>query len=494
MSTVTTTLERRALSLGTANAIDYALQFLLPIVLTRALDAESFGRYRLLWLAASTFIAIAPLYMPQGLYFFLPRSDRPTQRLYINQTLVFMTVMGALAALAISEWNPSLPAMLSMLHTGNFPLVPAFVLAWIVSSLLDVLPTVDERIAWQARAIVALSVVRTAALGGVALVTHDFEAVLWTLVGFAVLKFGVLVRYIAVSHGIGGPWFRPRAFVGQVGHAAPFGIAGTMYGLRGQADQWVVAALFSLSLFASFSIAAVLGPMVNLCRQSVNHVFLPSMSRLHSNGDFKSVLDMNSRANAMVALLVYPLLAFVFVFADPLISLVYTRTYIDAVPVLRLYIVGLVAFTVELNSVLLLLKQGPFAVKVNAATLGLSVALSYWGAVHFGLAGAALGSIAMMYVDRAVSLRRIARLTGERLATVQDWRTLAAMLAAAAIAAGAAGLIATAWTLPALGTLAIGGALMAIAYPAALFLTGQSSLLTRIFHSLAEPTAASGNP
>ena len=43
MNAVAASLERRALSLGTANAIDFALQFMLPIVLTRTLDPHAFG-------------------------------------------------------------------------------------------------------------------------------------------------------------------------------------------------------------------------------------------------------------------------------------------------------------------------------------------------------------------------------------------------------------------------------------------------------------------
>ena len=96
MNATAATLERRALSLGTANAIDYALQFMLPMVLTRTLDPHSFGEYRLLWLAVSTLMLITPMCMPPSLYYFLPRSDRPTQRLYINQTLIFM-VFAAIA-------------------------------------------------------------------------------------------------------------------------------------------------------------------------------------------------------------------------------------------------------------------------------------------------------------------------------------------------------------------------------------------------------------
>ena len=493
MSTVHA-LERRALSLGVANAIDYALQFLLPIVLTRTLDAEAFGRYRLLWLVAMTFIAIAPLYMPQSLYYFIPRSDRPTQRLYVNQTILFLAGMGLLAAWAVSGWNPLLPNTVEILNPTHVPLVPIFVLVWIVAALLDVLPTVDERVAWQSAAIVALSCTRTISLGTAALLTHSFEAVLWTLVGFAVVKLLVLVAYIATVHGLGRPWLRPKVLMGQVRHAAPFGLAGTLHGLRGQADQWVAAAVFPLTLFASFSIAAVLGPMVNLFRQSVNHVFLPSMSRLHSNGDVRGMLALNSRANAMVAVLAYPLLAFVFVFAEPLIELVYTSTYLDAVPVLRLYIVGLVAFVIELNSILLLLRQGAFAARLNALALAVSVSLSYWGATRLGLAGAAIGSIAAIYLDRSMLIVRIARITGEPVGRLQDWTRLASMLAASALAAALSGAVAAAWSLKPIATLGAGAALMAIAYPAGLFLLGQGSLVVGLFQRLA-PTqpAPSGN-
>ena len=68
-------LARRALSLGVVKAFDQALQFLLPIVLVRCLDAHTFGEYRLLWLAIGTVMALAPFSMPGALYYFLPRSD-----------------------------------------------------------------------------------------------------------------------------------------------------------------------------------------------------------------------------------------------------------------------------------------------------------------------------------------------------------------------------------------------------------------------------------
>src|SRR3954470_15339922 len=99
-------LKRRALSLGAAKAFDYGVQFLLPVVLVRCLDAATFGEYRLLWLAVGTMMALATLGMPGALYYFLPRSAARERRLYIHQTLAFLATTGLIAAWAVSPLNP----------------------------------------------------------------------------------------------------------------------------------------------------------------------------------------------------------------------------------------------------------------------------------------------------------------------------------------------------------------------------------------------------
>src|SRR5258705_12047675 len=127
---------RRALSLGAANAIDYALQFLVPVVLVRFLDNAAFGQYRLLGLAVGTVMAVVTMAVPGSLYYFLPRSEGATKRLYINQALVFLAATGLIAGGAVSSWNLWLPEKMHDLARHD-PVVPLFVLLWMVASLLD---------------------------------------------------------------------------------------------------------------------------------------------------------------------------------------------------------------------------------------------------------------------------------------------------------------------------------------------------------------------
>jgi O-antigen/teichoic acid export membrane protein len=230
----------------------------------------------------------------------------------------------------------------------------------------------------------------------------------------------------------------------------------------------VAAALFSVGMFASFSIATVLGPLVHLCRQSVFHTFLPSLSRLQAAGDIPGMLKLNSRASVMVGALVYPLLAFAFVFAEEIVTIIYTAAYVDAAPVMRVFIVGFAGLVVDLGSTMLVLRQGVFIMRVSLLTLALSVALSWFSAHAFGLAGAAVGSVTAIYVDYIVILRRLALCTGIPVRQLKDWRTLGLLILFAAVAA------AIAWSIvdlyfSASGPLArviVGGTLVAAVYAA----------------------------
>ena len=426
-------LKRRALSLGVVKAFDQAMQFLLPVVLVRVLDSATFGEYRLLWLVVGTIMTFATLNMCGSLYFFLPRSDALKKRLYVHHTVLYLLVAGLLCALAVGPWTTFLPPAVRHLETYGW-LVPAFVGLWVVAVFLDYLPTVDERIGWQAWATLSSSALRVVLVAAGAFFSGELHVILWLLIAMVTIKLAMLLYYIARWHGLGGPWFSRAEFSEQFRHSAPFGLSNALYALRGQADQWVAASLFALSSFAAFSIAAIVGQVVQIFRHSVLEAFLPSMSRMHAAGDVAGMMQMNSRANVLVGTALFPMLAIAFVFAEEIVTLVYTSTYLEAAPVMRVYIVGLVALVIEMGSIVLLLREGRFALMVSSVTLLVSVVLSWTGAHHIGLTAAATGSVTAIYLDRVVILRRVSRHTGIAFRSLQQWTRLAVTLAAAACA------------------------------------------------------------
>ena len=466
-------LGHRAISLGAANAIDYAIQFLLPVVLVRYLTPEAFGSYRLLWLVAGTVMAVVTQAMAAGLFYFLPRSGDEEKRLYINQALLYLSAAGLIAACAVSGWDPWLPQNVREL-SSNGALLPTFVMFWVVASLLDLIGSTEERVRWQTRTIIGLSALRAVALSAAAVLTRQLEPVLLTLLGFAIFKFALLLTYVARYHGLKGPFLRRRAFTRQLRQTAPFALTGALYGLRAQADQWVATALFSVGMFASFSIAALLSPLVHLCRVSVQQAFLPSISRLEAAGDLRGMLELNSRGSVLAATLLYPMLAFAFVFSAEIVTIIYTSAYVAAAPVMRIYILGLIALVIEPATLMLLLRQGAFSMRLGVLALALSVTLSWTCASAGGLAGAAVGSVTAIYLEHVGALWRISRCTGIPWRHLQDWRSLGLLLLCAVLA-GVLSWVLVSGVPAGFGPevrVAAGGVLLAVAYLALIAVCG----------------------
>src|SRR5690349_10419899 len=203
-------------------AFDNAMQFLLPVVLVRALDSATFGEYRLLWLAIATVMGLATLNIYGSLYYFVPRSDPEHKRLYIHQALAFLLAAGIVCGVALSAWNPWLPAPMAALEKYGL-VVPAFVTLWVATILLDHLPTIEERIGWQAAVTLGLSALRVLLIAAAAWLTGDLLVILWLLLAVVVVKFALLIDYVRRFHGFGRPWFRRATAVEQFKQSAPYG-------------------------------------------------------------------------------------------------------------------------------------------------------------------------------------------------------------------------------------------------------------------------------
>ncbi|MFH1974648.1 MAG: hypothetical protein ABIJ52_03695 [Pseudomonadota bacterium] len=408
--------------LGIANAIDYAIQFVLPIVLVRSLDSAQFGEYRLLWLMVNTIMAFAPLYMPQSLFYFLPRVKVQTGR-YVANVIWYLFLAGVIAACIAGPWNPLLPSTVRELPGGG-DVILVFIIFWVASCLLEWLANAEGRVQAQSAIIITLAVLRALIVGGVAASTGDVWWVFVALAAFAGVKLAILFSQILTRYGITALIPDRNIAAVQIAYAVPFGIAGALYGLRQQADQWIVATLFKVEIFALFSIAGVVAPLAGLIRQSVASAILPEMNRMHGRGDLASVLSLNRMGNSLVALLLLPVLAFLFASAEDVIAVVYTPRFVDAADPMRVYLVGLAAQVLVVNNLLITLAQGRFQLRLNTAFLAISVVASLIGAHTFGITGAAAGSAIAQYGSHLASIRKVAHCTGVRYREILDWRTI----------------------------------------------------------------------
>jgi O-antigen/teichoic acid export membrane protein len=205
-------------------------------------------------------------------------------------------------------------------------------------------------------------------------------------------------------------------------------------------------------------------------------VLLPEVSRRHQAGDLEGVGRLWQQAMARLALVVLPLFAFLFCFAEPLLLAYLSDPYRRSLWVFRLFLLVLPLRIAVYNPLLVGIGRATWALWASVADLLLNLLLSL-ALVHllqarqpaWAFLGPALAAVCSTYVQVGVLLVLIAGRLRLGLAGLLPWATLlrvgAAAAAAALLSLGAAALLSGPWA-----RLGVGGAAFAALMLAALWL------------------------
>jgi O-antigen/teichoic acid export membrane protein len=462
---------RQGIALSVAHYVEQAIMLLTPVVLVRTMDATAFGEYRLFWLLVTTLALIFPLGLPRSLLFFFVRLDAEGRRLYVGQTVLFLLAVTMIAALLIFVFGSALPPGMGDLLHHHRCLFTAFLFVWNLGLLLDVLPNAAGQIRWQAQAILATSVIRATLIISAAVIFQRLEEVLVATLIAGCIRLGLLAYFIARYCGIRLFPLDEQQFRAQLRYALPFGAAGMLFHMRKQAEQWIVATVFSSAVFGIFSIAATLVMPFQILRGVLANLLLPKLSHLHSLGSHEELLRLNNQGNVIISAIIFPTIAALFAFSDEVIQFLFTREYASGSPVLRIYLVETL-IAVEVTTLLAAFGQGSSNMRYEASIFPFAVLSSLVGVSYYGLPGAAIGSVLATFVVYAFFLKRLSKVICVPIARLQDWKNLGKILCVSTVCALVVRLCADILN-PSAPIAAIGGpAAVLVLYVIFLFVTG----------------------
>jgi O-antigen/teichoic acid export membrane protein len=418
-------IRRKAGFLATAGLLEYVVQLAVPVILVRHLTKQAFGDYRLMWLLAETGLILFPLFLPNSLFYFLPRAAPGTRPKLVGNTFANLFALGGLSVLLLLVLMPVLPSSFAVLQRHS-PLIQIFVGTWILASILDYFPTADGRAEWQACAAIGLVILKVAGLVGAAVASGDVGWLLVVMCGLAMLKAGLAVFYALFAAREPGLGFDGQLARVQLKYSLPFAMSNGFFLLRAQADQWVVAANFPSTAFALISIASVIRIVATLTQTPMANALLPDISSLVAEGNVDGARKLISKGYLLMGCMLLPVLGLLIATADDLVELIYTREYLGAVPLMRIYLLGQAATVFAAAQLLWVFGFGRQAATFSAISLLLSIALSILGLQLFGLAGAVAGSTASLVLWEWWALTKVAKALGTSIAKLipmdQTWK------------------------------------------------------------------------
>ena len=424
----------QAALITTAEFFRFFIKSLIGIVLARLLAPADLGSYRQLFLIYSTISALLMMGIPQSILYFLPRQSPEERKAYIGRLInisfglsVIFALMLLLLRNAIAAWfnNPALSHLLVI-----YAVYPIFMFS---SSLFNYFMLGLSKAKSAAKFTLFGVFCDAILILGVAIWTKSLTYITIAVVTSAFLQW--LYTKFALQ---GFPRLQkmPKGFLkSQLSYALPLGISSMVGMLSVQLDKLVISSFFDPAAFAVFSIGAMELHFVSIFTNSVNSVLLPAMS---SQAD---ISDMAMRYKAAVrknALIIFPLTALFFLFAEPIFYVLYGSKYLAAVPYFKVYLLILPLRIATFGIIFMALGKTKQVMLNSMLTLSANLLLNIILVRQIGMMGAALATVIVTWLSVGVYLLWMKTQLRLRLkdffALLQVFKTAAATLGAGLVA------------------------------------------------------------
>ncbi len=426
-------LTRRAAWLFTAKALAMVLAIALPMILARRLSMQEFGVYKQAFLIANSFVSLMSLGMGMSAFYFLPRESLKRSSV-VSNIIAFLGGVGAVSLAGLVLFPGLVVLVTREPVAGSYsPLIGLLVLLWLPGNALETLAIANREVRLAAMIVVLVQVSRTGLLVGAALIWGSVTALLLAALAQAFLQFAVLLAY--VQDRFSGFWrgFDAGLFRRQLSYAVPLGLAGMLYALQADLHNYFVSHRFGASVFAVYAVGCFQLPLMGLLAESMAAVLLPEVCDLQRRNEKAAILRLTLEALRKMALVAFPLFAYLFVVRQEFITFLYTSLYRDSVPIYAVNLLLIPMSILLLDPVQRAYAEYRFALlSLRLVLFGFQVAGLWWATGNYGPLGAVWVVVLAAAAERAAAALLYGRVLGAR------WRDAGMLIGPLKVAAAAA--------------------------------------------------------
>ncbi|MEC5161198.1 MULTISPECIES: lipopolysaccharide biosynthesis protein [unclassified Janthinobacterium] len=432
-----TSLSDRAGFLVAANLIKYAVGFIMPMVLVRLLSQSEYGSYQQMILIGGAAIGVLTLGLPTSVYYFYHHVERQRVAALVAQTTLLLCVAGLLASLlvfsgarhfAASLNNPALATLLPLYAVG---------LALTIGSehCLHVMISQD-RYGLAVLFEIIETVVRVLTLLLPLWLGYGLTGLVAGVVLYAALRFLVRNGYLLRRGGLDFAGWRGRAFARrQLAYCLPVALVSLSTLVGATFNRAILAMSFSPAQYAVYAVGALEIPLDVIFQASVANVLRASLPPLVRDGNLVEVVRILREATRKLSIIVLPSFVFLFCHSAQFIQVLFTSSYEDSVHVFRLYLWLMPLHMLVLSTVPHVFGMPKLNLYIALATMTLLLVLGYALLKTVGFYGPAIAMLLAEYVQTALYLLVVTRLTKASLARLLPLRHIALVGLAALLAA-----------------------------------------------------------
>jgi len=388
----------KVLALSFGQTLSALSILILGMVATRYLSVNDFATFRQTFLVYEFSMPILTLGLPSVLFYYLPKSainkrslvwETVISLMFLGACMGLFLLLGGNVLLARLFENPDLKETLLWLSPFAVFSFPALVL----SSVL----------VYQGRTVMlalynsASVVVPTAAIILFIIYTNSYEFPVLIKIVSSVFLFPIAIYFAIRSIKEKMKGVRIKRMLEVAKFSVPLGMATLFDTVSQQLDKVIVAILSGPEAYAFYVIGAVEIPLIGIITGSIRTVILGDMCEEYEKGNKQGAIDIFRKASIKSASILLPAMVFFLITAKHFIVTMFSETYKESIAVFMIYLLLLPARIVFYGTAFIAMGQTKKVMYRGAISLAMNAVLSIVFVKLFGIIGAALTSIAVIY-------------------------------------------------------------------------------------------------
>ncbi len=387
-----------------AKVIGYGIRILLPAFLVRALTKSDFGSYSQFFLIEILFQTIFQMGVNQSQYFFIPKDPKNAGAFFLNS--IFLNIglfVVAYSLIAVFRFQISdflkMPVMAEMFwHLAAYTLL--LMLSVCSATYLMARKLFKQAAVFEVTTQIFISISTLVA----AFMTRDLQVILLTLVIGRLCSLIVILAYIHLK--LNG-FASERYFFGvgeQIRYGITLGVAGMLWTFLMRMHELSVGKFYDLETYAVYAAGCKQIPVLLFFTQSITPVALVTFSQLLADDDWEGIRKLWDKILGMMYGFGIPLTVLFILLAHPLITLMFTSEYNEAVLIFQISSVAALFQLLNPTRVLRAMDRNDVSLKVHAGIIVLLPFALYAGKMIAGIYGIIAAHGVMVILGRVTIL------------------------------------------------------------------------------------------
>ena len=318
--------------LAISKLLNYAVQFLTPILLVRILDREAYGQYKEFFVYVALISTFLNFTITYNLLYFVPK-DSQKEKIFVTNTaslLFFSSLIGLLIVyflkgyfLKITTYDFIFPLIAYLFFFQNLDFIEPYWLAKKKSKYVLYYSFIRASIR-------VVCVIITAYF------THNVLTIIYVLIILEIIKFILVLLYL-IYKKLFSLQFNWPILKEQLIYIIPLGTASVLLEFNSDISKVIISSSLGASALALYAVASQNLPIVTVIRSSVADVIFPDMAQKITTQPLEA-LKLWSRSIIIYLFLMSPLFFIMFIYADVVIRTLFTASYLAAVPIFQVYL------------------------------------------------------------------------------------------------------------------------------------------------------------